>query len=121
MLHDIKTALRPALRDIGLGRTRLCPGAPSCPVRLDMYELAQKWRKQPGRPGRVVRRQGAMVEVDSGGEAGWYSTLARPEVRTGDWVLTNANVVLTILTREEAAEMVDTVAEPEREFIDGRA
>jgi hydrogenase maturation factor len=54
-----------------------------------------------------------MVEVDTGGMAGWYSALTRPEVRTGDWVLTHAGVVLTILTSEEAAEMADTVAELE--------
>lgn len=52
-----------------------------------------------------------MVEVDTGGQARWYSALARPEVRTGDWVLTHANLVLTILTEEEAAEMEDAVAE----------
>jgi hydrogenase assembly chaperone HypC/HupF len=57
------------------------------------------------RPGRVLRRQGTRVEVDTAGVARWYSTVVRPEVRTGDWVLTHANLVLTILTEEEAAEM----------------
>ena len=63
------------------------------------------------RPGRVLRRDGTMVEVQTGDRAGWYSALARPEVRTGDWVLTHANLVLTILTPDEAAEMSDAVAE----------
>ena len=63
------------------------------------------------RPGRVLRRRGAMVEVDTGDQVRWYSALARPEVRTGDWVLTHANLVLTILDEETAAEMADTVAE----------
>jgi hydrogenase maturation factor len=66
------------------------------------------------RPARVLRRRGAIVEVETGGEAGWYSALARPEVRTGDWVLTNTEALLTILTREEAAEMSDAVAELEQ-------
>jgi len=59
----------------------------------------------------VVRHDGTMVEVDTGGQVRWYSAVARPEVRTGDWVLTHANLVLTILTEDEAAEMADTLAE----------
>ena len=63
------------------------------------------------RPGRVLRRRGTMVEVDTGEQVRWCSALARPEVRTGDRVLTHANLVLTILTDDEAAEMEDAVAE----------
>jgi hydrogenase assembly chaperone HypC/HupF len=63
------------------------------------------------RPGHVVRREGTMVQVDTGGQLRWYSALARPEARTGDWVLTHANLVLTILTEDEAAELADAVAE----------
>jgi len=62
-------------------------------------------------PGRVLRRDGTMVEVRTGDQVRWCSALARPEVRTGDWVLTHPNLVLTILTADEAAEMADTVAE----------
>jgi Zn finger protein HypA/HybF involved in hydrogenase expression/hydrogenase maturation factor len=69
------------------------------------------------RPGRVVRHDGTMVEVQTGDQVRWHSALARPEVRTGDWVLTHANLVLTILTPDEAAEMADAVAE----LIGGRA
>jgi hydrogenase maturation factor len=65
----------------------------------------------PSRPGRVLRRRGTMVEVESGGQTRWYSALARPEVRTGDRVLTHANLVLTILTAEEADEMEEALAE----------
>ena len=63
------------------------------------------------RPGRVLRHDGSMVEVDTGGQVRWYSALARPEVRTGDRVLTHANLVLTILTEDEAAEIEDAIAE----------
>lgn len=63
------------------------------------------------RPGRVLRRDGTMVEVRTGDRVRWFSALARPEVRSGDWVLTHANLVLTILSQEEAAEVADTVAE----------
>jgi len=52
-----------------------------------------------------------MVEVDTGDQVRWCSALARPEVRTGDRVLTHAGLVLTILTEDEAAEMEDAVAE----------
>jgi hydrogenase maturation factor len=62
------------------------------------------------RPGRVVRREGPMVEVDTGGRTRWYSALARPEVRPGDRVLTCANLVLATLTEEEAAEMEAAIA-----------
>jgi hydrogenase maturation factor len=63
------------------------------------------------RPGRVLRRDAAMVEVQTGDRVRWYSALARPEVGPGDWVLTHANLVLAILAPEEAAEMADAVAE----------
>jgi hydrogenase maturation factor len=49
----------------------------------------------------IVRRDGRGV------------ALTRPEVRAGDCVVTHAGTVLTILTREEAAEMADAVAELE--------
>lgn len=69
------------------------------------------------RPGRVLRRDGTMVEVRAGDHVRWCSALARPEVRPGDWVLTHANLVLTILTPDEAAEVADAVAE----VLGGRA
>jgi len=62
------------------------------------------------RPGRVLRRQGTMVEVDTGGQVRWYSAVARPEVRTGDRVLTHADLVLTFLTEDEAGEIEDGLA-----------
>jgi hypothetical protein len=64
----------------------------------------------PSRPGRVVRREGTMVEVRAGDQVRWCSALARPEVRTGDWVLTHGDRVLTILTPDEASEMADAAA-----------
>jgi hydrogenase assembly chaperone HypC/HupF len=64
-----------------------------------------------GRPGRVLRRRGAMAEVETGGETRWCSTLARPEVRPGDLVLTHANLVLAVLSPSEAAEMEAAFAE----------
>lgn len=63
------------------------------------------------RPGRVLRREGAMVEVAAGGRVRWYSALACPEVRPGDRVLTHANLVLAILPDSEADEMEEAVAE----------
>jgi len=62
-------------------------------------------------PGRVLRREGPMVEVETGGVTRWHSTLARPEVNAGDWVLTHANLVLSILSEAEADEMEAVFAE----------
>lgn len=62
-------------------------------------------------PGRVLRREGAMVEVETGGVTRWHSTLARPEVKAGDRVLTHANLVLSILSDSEAAEIEAAFAE----------
>jgi len=52
-----------------------------------------------------------MVEVETGGVTRWHSTLARPEVKAGDWVLTHANLVLSILSEAEADEMEAVFAE----------
>lgn len=62
-------------------------------------------------PGRVLRREGAMVEVETGGVTRWHSTLARPEVKAGDRVLTHANLVLSILSDSEADEIEAAFAE----------
>jgi hydrogenase maturation factor len=62
-------------------------------------------------PGRVLRREGSMVEVETGGVTRWHSTLARPDVKTGDRVLTHANLVLSILSESEADEMEAAFAE----------
>jgi len=52
-----------------------------------------------------------MVEVETGGVTRWHSTLARPEVKAGDRVLTHANLVLSILSAAEADEMEAVFAE----------
>lgn len=62
-------------------------------------------------PGRVLRREGSMVEVETGGVTRWHSALARPEVQAGDRVLTHANLVLSILCESEADEMEAAFAE----------
>lgn len=62
-------------------------------------------------PGRVLRREGSMVEVETGGVTRWHSTLARPEVKAGDRVLTHANLVLSILSESEADEVEAAFAE----------
>jgi hypothetical protein len=52
-----------------------------------------------------------MVEVEIGGRTRWCSALACPEVRPGDRVLTNANLVLAVLSPADADEMEAAVAE----------
>ena len=63
------------------------------------------------RPGRALRRHGTMVQVEVGGRTRWCSALARPEVRPGDRVLTDANLVLAVIDPADADEMEAAVAE----------
>ncbi|HEX8997499.1 MAG TPA: HypC/HybG/HupF family hydrogenase formation chaperone [Ktedonobacterales bacterium] len=62
-------------------------------------------------PGRVIALNGALAEVESGGERSWFNALAQPDVRVGDWVSTHANLIVAILSEEEATQMIDLAAE----------
>jgi hydrogenase expression/formation protein HypC len=62
-------------------------------------------------PGRVTAVQGAMAEVESDGRRAWFNALAQPEVKVGDYVLTHANLIVSIISEEEAERMFDAARE----------
>lgn len=62
-------------------------------------------------PGRVVRIEGPSAEVDSGGRRHRCNALLVPEARAGDWVLTHAGLVISVITEEEAASMGEMLRE----------
>jgi hydrogenase assembly chaperone HypC/HupF len=62
-------------------------------------------------PGRVTTLNGALAEVATAGNVAWCNALAQPEVRVGDWVLTHANLIIAIITAEEAESMLQSAQE----------
>jgi hydrogenase assembly chaperone HypC/HupF len=65
-------------------------------------------------PGLVTQVQGPMAEIESGGRRDWYNALAQPDVRVGDYVLTHANLIVAIISQEEADRMREAADEVER-------
>ena len=57
-------------------------------------------------PGRVVQVNGAMAEVELDGRTDWYNALAQPEVKVGDFVLTHANLIVSVISEDEAQRML---------------
>jgi hydrogenase expression/formation protein HypC len=68
-------------------------------------------------PGRVVQINGAMAEVNVEGRTDWYNALAQPDVKVGDFVLTHANLIVGIISEEEAQRMLQAAREMQ-ELID---
>jgi len=64
-------------------------------------------------PGRVTAVQGPMAEVESGGRRAWFNALAQPDVKVGDYVLTHANLIVSIISAEEAQRMLEAARELE--------
>ncbi len=64
-------------------------------------------------PGRVTQVQGAMAEVETTGNKAWFNALAQPDVKVGDYVLTHANLIVSIISADEAQRMFDTIREME--------
>jgi len=62
-------------------------------------------------PGQVTALNGALAEVEIGGERTWFNALAQPDVRVGDWVSTHANMIVAVLSEEEAQQMIALAAE----------
>lgn len=69
-------------------------------------------------PGRVTQVQGPMAEVESEGRRDWYNTLAQPDVKVGDYVLTHANLVVSIISETEAREMLEAAQEVARRMAE---
>jgi hydrogenase expression/formation protein HypC len=62
-------------------------------------------------PGQVTQVQGAMAEVETEGQKAWFNALMRPEVKAGDYVLTHANLIVAIISPEEAQQMLEAARE----------
>ncbi len=62
-------------------------------------------------PGQVTALNGALAEVESSGERAWFNALTEPDVQVGDWVSTHANMIVAILSEEEARQMIALAAE----------
>jgi hydrogenase maturation factor len=62
------------------------------------------------RPGQVLDVQGARALVRTMGRTIWCNALPQPEVREGDYVLTHANLIVAIISREEALLVQEAVA-----------
>jgi hydrogenase assembly chaperone HypC/HupF len=60
-------------------------------------------------PGRVTQVQGSMAEIEIAGHKAWYNALSRPEVQVGDYVLTYANMIVDIISEEEAHRIQQTL------------
>jgi hydrogenase assembly chaperone HypC/HupF len=65
-------------------------------------------------PGLVTQVQGPVAEVESNGRHEWFNALAQPDVKVGDHVLTHANLIVAIISQEEAARMQEAADEVER-------
>jgi hydrogenase assembly chaperone HypC/HupF len=65
-------------------------------------------------PGRVTAVNGAMAEVETEGRKAMFNALAQPDVKVGDYVLTHANLIVSIISAEEAQRMFDAIREMEQ-------
>ena len=54
-------------------------------------------------PGQVVQIHGSQAQVQTAGRLAWYTALAAPEIAVNDYVLTHANLILFVISSEEAA------------------
>jgi hydrogenase assembly chaperone HypC/HupF len=69
--------------------------------------------------GRVTTLNGALAEVATAGRTTWCNALAVPEVHVGDWVMTHANLIVAIISAEEAATTLRAAAEMQ-ELLDAQ-
>jgi hydrogenase assembly chaperone HypC/HupF len=71
-------------------------------------------------PGRVTQVNGPMAEVEQEGRRAWFNALAQPDVKQGDYVLTHANLIVAIISEEEALRMQEAAREVQ-ELLDAEA
>jgi hydrogenase expression/formation protein HypC len=62
-------------------------------------------------PGKVLRLNGAMAEVEIDGRQLWCNALAQPEVRVGDYILVHANLIVAIISEQEAQQITSAARE----------
>jgi hydrogenase expression/formation protein HypC len=56
------------------------------------------------RPGRVIRIEGGIAEVETAGRRRSFNALMAPEAKPGDWVLTHTGLVISVIPEAEAKE-----------------
>jgi hydrogenase assembly chaperone HypC/HupF len=71
-------------------------------------------------PGRVTQINGALAEVEQEGRKAWFNALTQPDVQVGDYVLTHANLIVAIISEEEAQRILETAREAQ-ELLDAEA
>jgi hydrogenase expression/formation protein HypC len=62
-------------------------------------------------PGRVTQLNGALAEVEQEGRKAWFNALTQPDVQVGDYVLTHANLIVSIISEEEAQRILEAARE----------
>lgn len=62
-------------------------------------------------PGRITRLHGALAEVEQEGRVTNCNALSQPDAHVGDYVLTHANLIVAIISADEAAEMIEAARE----------
>jgi hydrogenase assembly chaperone HypC/HupF len=58
-------------------------------------------------PGRVIQVQGGQAEVETDGYTGWFTIAAQPTVQKDDYVLTHADLVLSVISKDEARRLTE--------------
>ncbi len=61
-------------------------------------------------PGQVLEVQGQRALVRTRGRAIWCNALAQPDVQVDDCVLIHANLIIAVISREEAQRVQEAVA-----------
>jgi hydrogenase expression/formation protein HypC len=69
-----------------------------------------------GLPGQVRETRGTMALVDRFGRTAWCSTLVRPDVAVGDWVLVHAGLIVDRISADEAASVFAALRSVEDEL-----
>ena len=65
-------------------------------------------------PGQVIGVRGAMAEVRHGDATAWFNALMVPGIEVGAWVFTQANLVMTEVSAEQAQDALSAIGELER-------
>lgn len=69
-------------------------------------------------PGMVLRVDGPRALLSIDGRESWCNALAQPDVQAGDFVLIQADLIITIITAAEADEIIQTYQEMQSLFDD---
>ncbi len=62
-------------------------------------------------PGRVTKVDGPLAEVEIEGRTMQCNALSQPDVKVGDYVLVHANLIVSIVSKEEAERMIEASRE----------